>query len=98
MSDADPSAGPDEDARPRLPRGVRLRHDEARGEWLLLAPERVVKTDAIAVEILKRCTGERTIRDIVDDLAAVYAADRARIAADVRALLAELAGKRMLDL
>jgi len=77
---------------------VRLRHDEARGQWLLLAPERVVKTDAIAVEILKRCTGERTIRDIVDDLAAVYAADRARIAADVRALLAELAGKRMLDL
>jgi pyrroloquinoline quinone biosynthesis protein D len=91
-------AGPGEDARPRLPKGVRLRHDEARGEWLLLAPERVVKADAIAVEILKRCTGERTIRDIVDDLAVVYAADRARIAADVRALLAELAAKRMLDL
>jgi pyrroloquinoline quinone biosynthesis protein D len=98
LSDADQSAGPGEDARPRLPKGVRLRHDEARGEWLLLAPERVVKADAIAVEILKRCTGERTIRDIVDDLAVVYSADRARIAADVRALLAELAAKRMLGL
>jgi len=33
-----------------LPRGVRLKYDETRSEWLLLAPERVIKTDAIAVE------------------------------------------------
>ncbi len=89
---------PNEDAKPRLPKGVRLRHDETRGEWLLLAPERVLKADAIAVEILKRCTGERTIRDIVDDLAATFTADRARIDADLRALLADLAAKRVLDL
>jgi pyrroloquinoline quinone biosynthesis protein D len=87
-----------EEATPRLPRGVRLRHDEARGEWLLLAPETVMQADPIAVEILKRCDGERTIRTIVDDLAAVYAADRALIDADVRALLADLAAKRVLDL
>jgi pyrroloquinoline quinone biosynthesis protein D len=98
LSNADQTAGPAEDARPRLPKGVRLRHDQARGEWLLLAPERVLKADATAVEILKRCTGERTIGDIVDDLASVYSADRARIAADVRMLLADLAAKRMLDL
>ena len=98
MSDTSQTVGPDEDAKPRLPKGVRLRHDQARGEWLLLAPERILKADTIAIEILKRCTGERTIRDIVDDLAAVDAADRARIATDVRALLAELAAKRMLDL
>jgi coenzyme PQQ biosynthesis protein PqqD len=98
LSGTSQTACPDDDAKPHLPKGVRLRHDEARGEWLLLAPERVLKADAIAVEILKRCTGERTIRDIVDDLAAVYSADRAQIAADVRALLAELAAKRMLDL
>ena len=24
--------------KPRLPRGVRLKHDEVRGEWVLLAP------------------------------------------------------------
>ncbi len=45
------------DAKPRLPRGVRLTHNEAQGGWVLLAPERVFKADAIAVEILKRCTG-----------------------------------------
>ena len=34
------------DARPRLPRGVRLTHNEAQGGWVLLAPERVFKADA----------------------------------------------------
>ena len=48
------------DARPRLPRGVRLVHNEAQGGWVLLAPERVFKADAIAAEVLKRCTGEAT--------------------------------------
>ncbi len=84
--------------RPRLPRGVRLKLDETRGEWLLLAPERVIKADAIAVEILKRCDGSATFDAIVNDLAATFATDRGRIATDVRALLDELAAKRMMDL
>jgi hypothetical protein len=28
-------------AVPKFPRGVRLKHDEARQEWVLLAPERL---------------------------------------------------------
>ena len=97
MSDLDATL-PGENAKPRFPKGVRLRYDEIRGEWLLLAPERVLKADAVAVEILKRCTGEHTVCDIVDDLAATFTADRARIDADVRALLADLAAKRIIDL
>jgi pyrroloquinoline quinone biosynthesis protein D len=87
-----------EACRPRLPRGVRLKLDETRGEWLLLAPERVIKADAIAVEVLKRCDGIATFDAIVDDLAAAFAADRGRVATDVRALLDALAAKRMMDL
>jgi len=83
---------------PRLPRGVRLKYDEMLAEWLLLAPERVVKADAIAAEILKRCDGTRTLEAIVDDLARQFSADRGRVDQDVRALLLELAGKRMVDL
>ena len=79
-------------------RGVRLKYDETRGEWLLLAPERVIKADAIAVEILKRCDGVATFDAIVDDLAQQFSADRARVGADVRALLEDLAAKRMVDL
>ncbi len=85
-------------SKPRLPRGVRLKYDETRGEWLLLAPERVIKADAIAVEILNAATEPPRSRAIVDDLAAQFSADRARVEADVRALLDELAAKRMVDL
>jgi pyrroloquinoline quinone biosynthesis protein D len=85
-------------SKPRLLRGVRLKYDETRSEWLLLAPERVIKADAIAVEILKRCDGIATIDAIVDDLAQQFSADRGRVGADVRALLEDLAAKRMVDL
>ena len=86
------------DARPRLPRGVRLTHNEAQGGWVLLAPERIFKADAIAVEILKRCTGEATFGAIVDDLAKTFNAPRERIDADVTKLLAGLAEKKLLEL
>ena len=85
-------------ARPRLPRGVRLTHNEAQGGWVLLAPERIFKADAIAAEILKRCTGEATLEAIVDDLAKTFNAPRERIHADVTKLLSGLAEKRLLEL
>jgi pyrroloquinoline quinone biosynthesis protein D len=91
-------AGIDASARPRLPHGVRLVHNEAHGGWVLLAPERVFKADAIAVEIIKRCTGAATLAEIVDDLASTYQAPRERIQADVAALLQGLADKRLLEL
>ena len=88
----------DGSSTPRLPRGVRLKRDETRKAWVLLAPERVVNCNAIAAEVLQRCTGAATLDSIVDDLSATFKADRARVDGDVRALLTELAGKRMIDL
>jgi pyrroloquinoline quinone biosynthesis protein D len=86
------------DARPRLPHGVRLVHSEAQGGWVLLAPERVFKADAIAAEIVKRCTGESTLTEIVDDLAQAYSAPRERVLADVTVMLRGLAEKKLLEL
>jgi pyrroloquinoline quinone biosynthesis protein D len=85
------------EAKPRLPRGVRLTHNEAQGGWVLLAPERIFKADAIAVEILKRCTGETTFAAIVDDLATTFNAPRERIQDDVSKLLGGLAEKKLLE-
>jgi pyrroloquinoline quinone biosynthesis protein D len=95
MSAADDISGK---ARPKLPRGVRLKQDEARGGHVLLAPERVVRADPVAVAILERCDGTRTLNELVQELCAVYKGDAQRIETDVRALLADLAAKRMLDL
>jgi pyrroloquinoline quinone biosynthesis protein D len=83
---------------PRLPRGVRLHHDEHRSEWLLLAPERILKPDGIALEILKLCDGKLTLDAIIDELARNFAADREEVARDVREFLNGLAAKRILEL
>ena len=92
-----PAAKLSGDARPRLPRGVRLTQSEAQGGWVLLAPERVFKADHVTVEILKRCTGSATLDAIVDDLAKAFAAPRERIHADVVNLLGSLADKKLLE-
>ena len=98
MSEVEKAPTVAEDARPRLPRGVRLVHSDAQGGFVLLAPERVFKADAIAAEILKRCTGDATVQAIVDDLAKTFAAPRERILTDVTKLLGSLAEKRLLEL
>jgi pyrroloquinoline quinone biosynthesis protein D len=85
-------------ARPRLAAGVRLHFDTRRQAWMLLAPERVVETEDPAHDILRRCDGSHTVRQIVDELAEIYTADRAEIAGDVTDLLVELAGKRLVEL
>ena len=85
-------------SRPRLAPGVRLRHDKVRDAWVLLAPESLIEANAVAVEVLRRCNGQVTLDELVDDLATAFTADRAVIDADVRPLLAELAEKRLVDL
>jgi len=76
---------------------VRLSHNEAQGGWVLLAPERVFKADPIAAEIVKRCTGEATVSDIVDDLAKTFNAPRDRIETDVTAMLTGLIEKKLVE-
>lgn len=84
-----------EASRPMLPRHARLRFDETRARWVLLVPERVLAPDETAVEVLQLCDG-RTVGEIVDALAANYAAERGRILGDVVAMLQDLAEKGFL--
>ena len=85
-----------ETSRPVLPRHTRLKFDETRQLWVILAPERVLAPDEIAVEILQLCDGVRSVERIIDQLAAKYTADRAAIGADVIAMLQDLADKGFL--
>jgi pyrroloquinoline quinone biosynthesis protein D len=82
---------------PRLPRGVRLRHDRVRGGWVLLAPERAVGLDAIGHAILSEIDGTSSFGEIVAALAARFEAPPEEIAADSRTLLAGLMNRRMLE-
>jgi pyrroloquinoline quinone biosynthesis protein D len=80
---------------PRLPRGVRLRFDETRQKWVVLAPERVLVPDEIALEILKLVDGTASVSTIADALATKYQASRGEVGADVMQLLQDLADKGM---
>jgi pyrroloquinoline quinone biosynthesis protein D len=84
-------------SRPHLPRGVRLKRDEARGRWTLLAPERIFEVDDTAATVLELCDGERDLAAIVAELAGRYAAPPAVIEKDVLAMLADLKAKRVLE-
>ncbi|MCV0370989.1 MULTISPECIES: pyrroloquinoline quinone biosynthesis peptide chaperone PqqD [Filomicrobium] len=85
-----------QDSRLRLPRHIKLRHDQGRGKWLILAPERVFEPDEISVEVLKLCDGERSVSEIAQKLAADYQAPVDVILTDVIAMLQDLADKGVL--
>src|SRR5450759_5205560 len=82
-----------EASRPVLPRHARLKFDETRQVWVILAPERVLAPDEIAVEVLQLCDGVRNVTAMIDMLAEKYAAERGAIATDVIAMLQDLAHK-----
>jgi pyrroloquinoline quinone biosynthesis protein D len=85
-----------EASRPVLPRHARLKFDDTRQRWVILAPERVLAPDEIAVEILQLCDGARDVAAIIDALAAKYTADRGEIGRDVVAMLQDLADQGFL--
>lgn len=81
---------------PGLAWGTQLRFDGMRERWVLLVPERVLAPDDVAVEVLKRCDGKRSVAAIIDELAQKYAAPREEIAGDVVEMLQDLASSGFL--
>lgn len=78
---------------PALARHVKLRFDEARGAWVLLAPERIMVPDEVALAILQRLDGRASISRIAQALARDYEAGPDEIADDIIAMLQDLADK-----
>ena len=85
-----------ETSRPVLPRHARLKFDETRQRWVILAPERVLAPDDIAVEVLQLCDGVRSVEQMIDLLVEKYTAERDAIGSDVIAMLQDLADKGFL--
>ena len=81
---------------PGFAKHVRFRHDDVRGQWVVLSPEKLFVPDEQAVEILKLVDGARSVDAIVDDLAQRFNAPRDVIATDIIAMLQELADKGVL--
>ena len=85
------------ECRPSLPRFVKMRHDAGRGRWILLAPERVFNPDEIAVAVLQKCDGNRTVSEIANLLADDYKAPADLIVKDIIDMLQDLSDKGVLN-
>lgn len=86
------------EARPLLPRGVRLHWDAVRETWTLLAPERAIRLDAIGHAILAEVDGARDLRAIATRLATRFGAEEEMVRSDVTEFLGGLAERRLVDL
>ena len=82
-----------EDVILRFPKHVKFKYNEPRKEWVLLAPEKLVKPDNIAVEILKLVDGMKNVNDISKELSEKFVAPIDVIQKDVIVLLQSLADK-----
>lgn len=71
-SDSAETSGKGDLARPRLAKGVRIRFDDARGEYVLLSPEAVLVLNPTSAEIVQLCDGRRTVAEILDELQNQY--------------------------
>ena len=80
----------DEQSRPHLARGVRLRNDPISGEPILLFPEGVLPLDDSTHDILSRCTGESTLESIILALAKEYDVELETMRMDVCECLTQL--------
>jgi pyrroloquinoline quinone biosynthesis protein D len=78
---------------PKFMPGVRLQYSEARRQWIVQAPERVLMPDETAVAVLKRCDGTTSVAAIGEVLAREYEAPPEVVKADVIEMLQDLADK-----
>jgi len=72
-------------SRPMIGRGFRLQWEPAQNAYVLLYPEGMIKLNASAGEIMKRCSGEATVAEITADLERAFSTSG--LAAEVAAFV-----------
>lgn len=82
----------------KLARGVKLREDPVRGQTVLLAPERALALDEIAVSIVRALDGKRSLDEIAEDFSRQFDAPKEAVLADVIAFIREFSNRRLLEL
>ena len=83
------------EARPAIGRGFRLQWEPAQSAFVLLYPEGMIKLNASAGEILKRCDGKATVAEITADLEQAFSTSG--LGGDVTAFVAMARDKQWLS-
>jgi pyrroloquinoline quinone biosynthesis protein D len=85
-------------SQPALPKHVRIQFDPVREAFAVLSPERVFWPNEIGLDILRRCDGRASVREIVAELAGEYDATEDEVAPDVAAFLQEWSDRLLVRL
>src|SRR6202047_1783577 len=88
---------PDLNSRPRLAAGCRL-NDASQQPRVLLMPEKALRLNGPSLEIVERCDGRHTVRQIITELQKIY--DKAgpqKVEGDILGYLSLLNDQRALD-
>ena len=86
-----------DDVLPKFPKHVKFKYNKPRDEWVILAPERLVKLDMVAVEILKLVDGEKSVKNISIELSKKFNAPKDIILKDVTDMLQDLSDKGFIE-
>lgn len=84
------------ESRPVVSPGYRLQWEPAQSAHVLLYPEGMVRLNGSAGQILSRCSGERTVAEIVADLERTYG--MSDLSADVTSFVSFALGQRWLEI
>jgi pyrroloquinoline quinone biosynthesis protein D len=86
----------DLNSKPHLAPGCRL--SENNKQQVLLMPERALQLNGPSLEIVRRCDGSHTTRQIIADLQQIYSqADPQKVESDILGYLALLTDQHALD-
>jgi pyrroloquinoline quinone biosynthesis protein D len=88
---------PELNSRPYLAVGCRL-NEKSQPSRVLHMPERALRLNGPSLEIIERCDGKRTVREIISELQKLYSkAEPEKVEADILGYLARLHDQRALD-
>jgi coenzyme PQQ biosynthesis protein PqqD len=86
----------DLNSKPQLAPGVRL--GENQGQKVLLMPERALRLNGPSLEIVSRCDGSHSVRQLVTELQKLYSkADPHKVEQDILGYLQLLEDRRAID-
>lgn len=84
-------------SRLRLAAKARLRFDRKESRYMLLYPERGLALNTTAADVLQLCTGERTVQDIIEELARRYGHEAAAVEPEVMSFLTTMADRGLVQ-
>lgn len=88
---------PDLSSKPQLAPGCRL-NETSQQQRVLLMPEKALRLSGPSLQIVERCDGKRTVREIITELQKLYhKAEPTKVESDILGYLTLLNDQRAVD-